>query len=227
MQTLVELGEIVIVNNKSTPNTLPTYSWGINDTKMLIDLYKNKRNDVGKMKMKNFKAMWSQISVEISNQLGVKITSNNCENRWKVLERNYKKWIDNQNSTGRGRKMFEFAEDMDLVLGKKKNLHPTILLEAETINIPNAEMEINLEEVSEQPNVSCSTPKIKSPALGSIVRKRNLKKKKSVLEQMREDRQKYQENRLAFLREGHEEVMNLLRERNQIERERNEILKKK
>lgn len=31
----------------------------------------------------------------------IMVTANNCINRWKVLERSYKKFIDDQNKTGK------------------------------------------------------------------------------------------------------------------------------
>lgn len=51
------------------------------------------------------------------------LTPGHCENHWRVLERAYKKHIDNQNKTGRGKKYFEFVEEMDEILKGKKRLH--------------------------------------------------------------------------------------------------------
>lgn len=47
------------------------------------------------------------------------------------------------------------------------------------------------------------------------------------MQQIREDRLAYQEKRIHFLRQAHEEAMTLFRERNEIDRERNLILKEK
>nr|CAI5837042.1 unnamed protein product [Callosobruchus analis] len=50
---------------------------------------------------------------------GAQVAPSNCENRWRVLERNYKRFIDNQNQTGGGRMFFEFSKEMESLLGKK------------------------------------------------------------------------------------------------------------
>lgn len=64
--------------------------------------------------------MWGIISNELSEQLGVNISASNCENRWWVVGRNYKKFVYNQNSTGRGKKYFEYEEQMSRLSAKKK-----------------------------------------------------------------------------------------------------------
>lgn len=210
-----------------------THTWTTNGTKLLIDLYKKYKKDVGKLKMKNFKTMWAQIAVEISALLGINVTPKNCENRWKVLDRNYKRWVDNQKSTGRGRKVFEFADEMNDVYGKKKNINPTLLLESETINIPSEkQMERENEELCNMNDASLGTPlgsstlKIKeSKKEDEVIRRRNLRQRKNVLEQMREERLKYQKEKLQLIHDSQEKILKLLQERNDLKRERNEILR--
>ncbi|KAL1489202.1 hypothetical protein ABEB36_014135 [Hypothenemus hampei] len=235
------LQEFIILNDgdvQEVPSSSAQYSWTTNGTKILIDLYQKYVKEVGKLKMKNFKSMWSQIAIEISTLLGTNITAKHCENRWKVLDRNYKKWLDNQSATGRGRKIFEFADEMNSVYGKKKNVHPTLLLETETINIPS-EVEKENEELDMSDAALCtpSTSTLKRKMIekaGEFVRKRNLKKRKTILEQMREDRLTYQKERMQLFHKSHEQMIDLLKEKNDLERqrielekERNELLKRK
>ncbi|KAJ8942756.1 hypothetical protein NQ314_009967 [Rhamnusium bicolor] len=52
-----------------------------------------------------------------------KITIANCENRWKYLERSYKKYVDNNKKTGRGRRDFEYANELNDILGPKRNIN--------------------------------------------------------------------------------------------------------
>ncbi|KAL1498421.1 hypothetical protein ABEB36_009227 [Hypothenemus hampei] len=63
-------------------------------------------------------------------------------NRWRVVERGYKKFIDNKNKTGRGKKFFEYEQEMDEMFSWKKNVNPVILLEASTIDIVEREAEV-------------------------------------------------------------------------------------
>ena len=76
------------------------YKWGRNETKILIDLYAKYKKRTGTFEVKTIKIMWQKIAEELS-KLNIHVTANNCVNRWKVLERNYKKYIDNQNKTGK------------------------------------------------------------------------------------------------------------------------------
>lgn len=39
--------------------------------------------------------------------------------KWGVIEKSYKKYIDDPNKTGKGRKHFEQAKEMDEFFGKK------------------------------------------------------------------------------------------------------------
>ncbi|CAH2015971.1 unnamed protein product [Acanthoscelides obtectus] len=39
----------------------------------------------------------------------------------------FKKYVDNNNKTGRGRREFEYAEAMEDILDKKRNIHPVVL----------------------------------------------------------------------------------------------------
>lgn len=78
---------------------------------------------------KSLKNLWAKISEEMKRQ-GYDYSPSNCENKWKVLDRTFKKFIDNQSQTGRGRKTFLFFEEMHEIYQKKRNLYPPILLTA-------------------------------------------------------------------------------------------------
>ncbi|KAL1493751.1 hypothetical protein ABEB36_009445 [Hypothenemus hampei] len=156
--------------------------------------------------MKSLKTMWAPIA---------------------VLDHNYKKFVDNQSGTGRGRKVFEFANEMIDLYEKKKTVHPTLLLDGQTINIPSEEQ---AEKQNKEPINQQQTNINKKES--ELVRKRNLKRKRTILEDIREDRLKYQKERLQLLRESHEKIVGLLQEKNNlekeridVERQRNDILK--
>lgn len=97
-------------------------------TLSLIELYKKYKPKVGSYEVKSMKKLWEIVATDISNQYKITISASKCENRWKTLERNYKKVVDNNNKTGRDRKFFEYEAEFDMIYGKKKNITPTILL---------------------------------------------------------------------------------------------------
>lgn len=71
------------------------------NTLIFLDLYKKYREQVGSPKIKKIKKMYEKIAKEIQKITKNKISDSNCENRWKVLIRNYKKFLDNSKLTGR------------------------------------------------------------------------------------------------------------------------------
>lgn len=68
--------------------------WNIQNSKILIDLYDKYREKVGSFKIKSLKQMWAIIAEDMSLTYEMKINPNNCENRWRVLKRNYKKYVE-------------------------------------------------------------------------------------------------------------------------------------
>nr|CAH7750891.1 unnamed protein product [Callosobruchus chinensis] len=54
------------------------------------------------------KKVWEIVADEMTQRFKIKISCGKCENRFKTLERNYKKVLDNNNRTGQGRKVFEY-----------------------------------------------------------------------------------------------------------------------
>ncbi|KAL1488097.1 hypothetical protein ABEB36_015055 [Hypothenemus hampei] len=212
-----ELGEFIVL--KPGVIAYPTSiskRWTINNTKILIDLYGKYKKQVGTLQVRSIKHMWTLIAQEISNSSNIRVTENQCENRWRVLERNFKKYIENQNATGRGKKYFEFAEEMDMILAKKKNIVPDILLESSTISIPN----VDTENVA-----SCSASK----EVDGNRNVRNRKKRTGTMELMRLDRQSYFEKRIKIEEEKLMEFKtrtNILKGKNDKLKEYVDVVKK-
>lgn len=213
----------------------PEIKWNEHNTRMLIDLYKKYKTKVGTIKVKTVKQMWQSIGEKLQQELGMIVTPNNCENRWKVLDRNYKKYVDNKISTGRGKKYFEYYEDMERIYGRKKSICPDILLTSQSIHVPqDTEHEKEnligdtgtVESHSENDN-DIDTATTSVPGTSTKLnenQKTKLKKRKSnLMENIRRDRQKYQEKRLQIEMEKLEQ----LKRRNQLMEERNKIIKEK
>lgn len=109
-----------------------------------------------------------------------------------------------QKKTGRGRKIFEYADIMNEILGKKKNIHPVLLLASETVSSPIDNEEPSLEEAT-QPSVSTGQEEVPElVAINSPNEKPTPKKatyhnkilKFDILKEMRRDRKEYYRKRL-------------------------------
>lgn len=106
---ILDLQEFIIVPSQSEPVRQPVgtiqnvpaeYKWSVIHTRILSDLYSKYKNKVGTHEIKNLKMMWQKIAVELQ-ALGTHVTLHHYMNRWKIIERNYKKFVDNQNKTGK------------------------------------------------------------------------------------------------------------------------------
>ncbi|CAG9812849.1 unnamed protein product [Phaedon cochleariae] len=106
-------------------------------TLALIALYQKYKPKIGSSEIKNMRRMWEVIARDLSNQFKITVLPTKCENRWKVLERNYKKFIDNNNKTGRGAKFFEFEKEFDDIYGRKASIKPSFLLTSNSVLIPD------------------------------------------------------------------------------------------
>lgn len=91
---------VEVTTGKPASSDSADYKWGRNETRLLIDLYGIYRKKVGTLEVKSVKMMWLKIAEELFKH-NIRVTASNCINRWKVLERNYKKFVDNKTSTGK------------------------------------------------------------------------------------------------------------------------------
>uniref|UniRef100_A0A6P7FLF2 Uncharacterized protein LOC114331462 n=2 Tax=Diabrotica virgifera virgifera TaxID=50390 RepID=A0A6P7FLF2_DIAVI len=135
-----EISEYLIIHQASSTSRSEdeSYKWNRNTTLALIQLYKKYRGQVGSLRIKNLRRMFEEIAKELRYATKQNISPAHCENRWKHLERSYKKVIDNNNQTGRGRKDHEYKDEMDEIFEKKKNVHPQRLLSSTTVHVPKS-----------------------------------------------------------------------------------------
>lgn len=221
------MSEFLILPSTSTfQEQDESYKWNHNTTLIFLDLYKDYRKQVGSLRMRNLKRMFDEIAKELRHKTKQNITAANCENRWKHLERTYKKFIDNNNKTGRGRKDFEYAEIMDEILGNKRNIHPAILLSSDTVNAMEAKNtgldNTNLEKENITRDIIEENKTVQITEVASV--KTSYKSRKlrtDVLKEIRQDRKDFYKKLLEL-----EEKKLLEKQRkNKILEERNTVLK--
>lgn len=165
---------------------------------MLLDLYIELKVQVGTLQVKNQKQFW-KLLVQKLKPKGLDVMAENCHNRWRVVERNYKKFIDNQNVTGRGRRYFEYCDDMNKIFGNKKNINPVLVLSNEVHTLDNMKKEenenIQLEKTPDEPQEKkTNAPQEKSLKVKNLPGRRKI----SVMELIREDRKIYHDQRLQI-----------------------------
>ncbi|KAG5882558.1 hypothetical protein JTB14_007165 [Gonioctena quinquepunctata] len=104
---------------------------------ILLDLYKFYKPKVGRGEVKTVNKMWEKIAFDLSNGCRITIHPSKCENKWKVLERSYKKVVDNNNRTGRRQEDFPYEIEFNDIFDKKVNITPKILLHSSEALVPS------------------------------------------------------------------------------------------
>ncbi|KAL1488143.1 hypothetical protein ABEB36_015101 [Hypothenemus hampei] len=226
---------------KVVMNDNRVFTWNHNDTLKLLDNFKKHRSKVGSLEIRNLKKLFEIISLELHKIHNIDVSPSNVENRWRVLERNYKKFVDNNKKTGRGRVTFDYAKEMEEILGKKKNIHPPLLLSSDTIDhmIETSSKKLNLipaigeemlneEELhgTEEPSTSSSDTAIASEV--SVKNSRSSRLKTGRITKSKFDKIHYQKEKLDILKKYYDEKKrrnNLLEKRNSLIEERNVLMR--
>lgn len=123
---------------------------------------------------------------------------------------------------GRGRRYFEFEDEMTAIFGKKRNINPEILLSTNTIE--KDEICVNdSEDKVEKENLLDNTPSTIANGSRKGFNQKAVKKKTSTMEQLRLDRKVYYEEKLTIEKRKLEEI----KKRNKLIEDRNQIIKEK
>ncbi|KAL1488210.1 hypothetical protein ABEB36_015167 [Hypothenemus hampei] len=199
---------ILSTNENDNPNLEP-FKWSRENTLLFLELYKKNRQHVGSLRMRNLKALYELIAQQLREITSQNISSENVSNRWKVLERGYKKYVDNAKKTGRGRQNFPYLEAMDDILGTKRNIKPILLLSSESVHTPSLNLEENEEScqitsdknIDDVPSTSEAVNKKITEKYPVPKRKRTYENKKLkffILKEMRKERKDYYKESLQL-----------------------------
>ena len=78
-------------------------AWSSRSTKLLISLQRQNDSLFSKGKVRKNVA-WKRIADQFNTTSSVKVTGEQCSNKWKKLEEKYKKVTEHNNRTGNDRK---------------------------------------------------------------------------------------------------------------------------
>lgn len=120
----------------------------------------------------------------VSNDLlseGCVVSANNCQTKWKSLNRSYSVAKDNKNKTGRGPSRFQFFEEMDAILGTKPSNHCEHTLESldnsDVVDV--VETEQTEPEISEEESKSKKKKRMRTNYEGYLMEKEKIQEKKN------------------------------------------------
>ncbi|XP_050505708.1 uncharacterized protein LOC126883981 [Diabrotica virgifera virgifera] len=173
-------------------------NWTTNHSKILLDIYNQYRGKVGTFQIKTFKKLWEIMAQEINAVAGTNFSAGHCENRWRVLERAYKKFIDNKNKTGRGKKYFEYEAEMNEIFKGKMNIKPEVTITTESFQQePVLTPEAVNEPVASTSNVPSTSEKPKETGR----HKKTAVTRIAIMQQMQIDRKAYYDKRIELEQE--------------------------
>ncbi|XP_030759403.1 uncharacterized protein LOC115884840 [Sitophilus oryzae] len=235
MTDIEETSEPILYDPLIKQSSPATPMWNHVLTLGLLDLYKKYRDQVGSFQIKSMKKMWEKIAVEINTQFDVNFTECHCENRWRVVERNYKKYLNGK--FGRRYRYFEYKKEMEEIV-RKRNIN----MNSSPKKTPNPTTTPEIKQVRLLTIPFMPTPS-KMPDLKPVNNKNKVVKKNPdtnhVLEQMRRDKKEFYINvlklrreklnllkeKLNFYKETRREELLLQKQHNELLKEKNQLLK--
>ncbi|KAL1425728.1 hypothetical protein MTO96_018894 [Rhipicephalus appendiculatus] len=140
--------------------------WSARKTKFFIAKYSEMKDLVGKTRaLRTRKLLWKKLAEIINAEFLCNVTATQVENKWKSLDRAYKKSKKDNNSSGHHRVNCEYEEELAEVLEKEHSINPRLLLEPGKTILPSASSETSITEAPEDVAVpvECNTAsKVKS-----------------------------------------------------------------
>ena len=95
--------------------------WTSADIRALIELYSDNVLNFDKFCKQT---VWKRLAEKLSSDREKTITTDQCIGKWKGLKSMYKKVKDHNNTSGNGRKDWEYFDDMDKILGGRPEINP-------------------------------------------------------------------------------------------------------
>ena len=96
-------------------------TWSSRSTKLLISLQRQNDGLFSKGKVRKNVA-WKRIADQFNTTSSVKVTGEQCSNKWKKLEEKYKKVTEHNNRMGNDRKECEFQAEMTKFFGSNPKI---------------------------------------------------------------------------------------------------------
>ena len=148
---------------------------------------------------------WQKIAEKFNLTSSVKVTGEQCSNKWKKLEEKYKKVKEHNDKTGNERKECDFQQELEEFFGTDPKIIPTATVSSLTAKPATGNTSTDDEE--ELPLASCREPPKK---------KRKRRSKSSATEMIeflteyKEEKRKEEEAKIVLAQKMHNEKMGIM-----------------
>jgi len=163
-----------------------------------------------KDKITKNKVVWKNIALLLQSELPG-VTPGQCDQKWRNLQQQWKKYVDNSNKTGRGKMVRpEYFDEIGEIIGQSHTVKPLYVLDTEADAVPSASATDSETSLIDSDKVSSKAKKIK-PA----TTKEKLETKMDLLIAQhvadREQSQKQFEMMMTMLQKQHEDRRKMMK----------------
>lgn len=196
------------------------FSWDRKSTHLLLENYRRLKSQFRDPKTKK-KSLWTRIK-EVFAKHNYKVTEDTLDRKWRNMKKTYTVIKDNTKRTGRGRVSWEHYDDFEDIYAEDRTVNIPKIISSTVKQLPSTAEAIPSTSTAPEPvSVPPLTPSSSVPPRTPCSAKRNQAIKMSGTYRQRKQQIDLEEKRL--------EEIKLLRlaieESNNIQRERNNILK--
>nr|XP_054934306.1 uncharacterized protein LOC126544917 [Dermacentor andersoni] len=104
--------------------------WSSRKTKFFISKYSEMKDLVGRSRaLRTRKLLWLKLAELLNEEFSCNLTATQVQNKWKSLDRSYKKSKKENSSSGHHRVSCEHEQELADILEKQHSVNPTLLLE--------------------------------------------------------------------------------------------------
>ena len=179
-------------------------TWSTKSTKLLISLPRENDDLFAKGKVRKNVA-WQKIAEKFNLTSSVKVTGEQCSNKWKKLEEKYKKVKEQNDKTGNDRKECDFQQELEEFFGTDPKIIPTATVSSLTAKPATGNTSTDDEE--ELPLASCREPPKKKKKRRS---KSSATEMIEFLTEYKEEKRKEEEAKIVLAQKMHNEKMGIM-----------------
>ena len=178
-------------------------TWSTNSIKLLISLRRENDGMFSKGKVRKNVA-WQRIAEQFNATSSVKVTGEQCSNKWKKLEEKFKKVREHNDKTGNDRKECDFQEELAEFFGTDPKIIPAATVSSLSVNPATGNTSTDEEE--ELPLGSCREPPKKKKRRS----KSSATEMIGFLTEYREEKRREEQAKIALAQKMHNEKMGIM-----------------
>ena len=197
----VSINKFYFIAGLENEEKLKLITWSSKSTQLLISLRREKTDLFDKGKVRK-KGAWDKVAEQFNANSSVRVTGEQCSNKWKKLEEKYKKVREHNSKTGNDKKECEFEDE----LSEFFRSDPKIIPLATVSSLTTASAGSTSTDEEEESPLAIAVPK----------KKRKRRSKSSAAEmiefltEFKEEKRKEEQRKFDLAQRMHKEKMDIM-----------------